>query len=89
MEESFSTRKLLQPSELKKLNTKSDVFGFLQIGSHFGTILALGYVHYLALGSWWVLLTGAMLGIAINFLYAGQHELSHWTVFKTKHLNEK
>jgi fatty acid desaturase len=88
MEESFSTRKLLQPSELKKLNTKSDAFGFLQIGSHVGTILALGYAHYLVLGSWWMILTGAMLGIAINFLYAGQHELSHWTVFKTKYLNE-
>ena len=27
-------------------------------------------------------------GILINFLYAGQHELSHGTVFKTKWLNE-
>ena len=35
-----------------------------------------------------MLVTGALLGIVINFLYAGQHELSHWTVFKTKFLNE-
>ena len=62
--------------------------GFLQLGSHFGTIAGLGYAHYLVLGSWWVVLTGALLGVAINFLYAGQHELSHWTVFKTKYLNE-
>ena len=88
MEETFSTRKLLQTNELKNLNQKSDLFGFLQLSSHVGTILALGYAHYLVLGSWWMLLTGAMLGIAINFLYAGQHELSHWTVFKTKYLNE-
>jgi hypothetical protein len=27
-------------------------------------------------------------GTLINFLYAGQHEFSHWTVFKTKKLNE-
>ena len=67
MEETFSTRKLLQTNELKNLNQKSDLFGFLQLGSHVGTILALGYAHYLVLGSWWMLLTGAMLGIAINF----------------------
>lgn len=88
LEETFSTRKILQPRQLKALNTKSDLYGFLQLGSHFGTIAGLGYAHYLALGSWWVVLTGALLGVAINFLYAGQHELSHWTVFKTKYLNE-
>ena len=88
LEETFSTRKILQPSELKTLNTRSDLYGFLQLGSHFTVIVSLGYAHYLALSSWWVVLTGALLGVAINFLYAGQHELSHWTVFKTKYLNE-
>ena len=88
MEETFSTRKLLQTDELKNLNQKSDLFGFLQLGSHVSTIIILVYVHTLALGSWWVVVTGALLGVVINFLYAGQHELSHWTVFKTKYLNE-
>jgi fatty acid desaturase len=27
-------------------------------------------------------------GVLLNFLYAGQHELSHWTVFRTGWLNE-
>ena len=27
-------------------------------------------------------------GVLLNFLYAGQHELSHWTVFRTRALNE-
>ena len=88
MEESFSSRILLQKNELKNLNQKSDLFGFLQLGSHVSTVIILAYAHALALGSWWVLVTGALLGIVINFLYAGQHELSHWTVFKTKFLNE-
>ena len=88
MEESFATRKLLQTNELKNLNQKSDLFGFLQLGSHVSAILLLVYAHTLALGSWWVIITGTLLGIVINFLYAGQHELSHWTVFKTKYLNE-
>ena len=84
LEETFSTRKILQPKQLKALNTKSDLYGFFQLGSHFGLIVSLGYAHYLALGSWWVLLTGVLLSVAINFLDASQHELSHWTVFKTK-----
>ena len=39
MEESFSTRKLLSGAELKELNTKSDLAGALQLGSHVGAIL--------------------------------------------------
>ena len=38
--------------------------------------------------SWWSLASGFALGVLINFLYAGQHELSHGTVFKTFKLNE-
>ena len=88
MEESFSTRKLLSGAELKELNTKSDLAGALQLGSHVGAIMVLGYLHYLAMGSWWVIATGFCLGVTVNFLYAAQHELSHWTVFKTRYLNE-
>ena len=58
------------------------------MASHVGAILIAGYLHALALGSWWVLLTGFILGVLINFLYAAQHELSHATVFKTRKANE-
>lgn len=88
MEESFSSRKLIAPKDLKALNTKSDLIGGLQMASHLGVIAGFGYLHYLAMGSWWVLATGFFLGVTINFLYAAQHELSHWTVFRTKWLNE-
>ena len=88
MEEAFSTRKLVEPKELKALNTKSDLRGGLQMASHLSVIAGFGYLHFLAMGTWWVLATGFCLGVTINFLYAAQHELSHWTVFKTKYLNE-
>jgi len=88
MEETFAARKLIKSAELKALNDKSDLRGGIQMASHLGAIGGLGVLHYHALGSWWVLATGFMLGVAINFLYAAQHELSHWTVFKTKWLNE-
>jgi len=88
MEEVFSRRKIVTPAELKELNERSDLMGILQMSSHLGLIGLLGYAHSIAMGSWWVLLTGFCLGVAINFLYAAQHELSHWTVFRTKWLNE-
>lgn len=88
VEETFSTRKLLSGAELKEFNAKSDIFGGLQMASHLALIGGLGYLHYLAMGSWWVLASGFALGVVINFLYAAQHELSHWTVFRTRYLNE-
>ena len=88
MEENFSRRKLLEPIELKAFNEKSDAMGFLQLGSHLVAISFLILLHYVAMGSWWVIVTGFVLGTLINFLYAAQHELSHSTVFKTAKLNE-
>ena len=88
MEASFSRRDILTPKELRALSERSDTQGFIQLGSHVGAILLVALLHGQAMGSWWVLLTGFALGVLINFLYAGQHELSHATVFKTRKLNE-
>jgi fatty acid desaturase len=88
MEAEFSRRKLLTPPELRALTQRSDLRGGLQMGSHLGAIVLVGVLHWLALGSWWVLATGAVLGVLINFLYAAQHELSHATVFVTRRANE-
>ncbi len=88
MEASFSRRKLLEPAELRSLNERSDLYGGLQMASHWAAIAVAGYLHWMALGSWWVIATGFVLGVLLNFLYAAQHELSHSTVFKTRKLNE-
>ena len=88
MDASFSRRKVLEPAELKALNEKSDYYGALQMASHLGAIVIAGAFHLQMMGSWWVLLSGFVLGVLINFLYAAQHELSHGTVFKTKGINE-
>ncbi len=88
MDAVFSRRRILEPVELRELCKKSDVAGWLQLGSHFAAISIAGWLHFLALGSWWVIATGLSLGILINFLYAAQHELSHSTVFRTRWLNE-
>ncbi len=88
METSFSRREILTPTELRTLSERSDAKGFLQLGSHFGAIAIVAILHAQAIGSWLVLATGLVLGVLLNFLYAGQHELSHATVFKTRKLNE-
>ena len=88
MEASFSRRKLLEPEELRALNARSDLRGWLQLFSHLGAIGIAAALHAHAMGSAWVLVTGLILGVLVNFLYAAQHELSHGTVFATKPLNE-
>lgn len=88
METSFSRRKLLTPEELKALNVRSNLWGASQMASHISAILCVGYIHTIVLGTAWALLTGFLLGILLNFLYAAQHELSHSTVFSTRKVNE-
>ncbi len=88
MDASFSRRDILTPPELRALNERSDMRGGLQMASHIGAIIAAGILHGFAMGSLWVIATGFVLGVLLNFLYAAQHELSHATVFKTRKLNE-
>ena len=88
MQENFSRRELIEPSELRRLNEKSNFMGFFQLFSHLIVILLIAFLHYKLMYSWWSLASGFALGVLINFLYAGQHELSHGTVFKTFKLNE-
>lgn len=79
---------MLSPTQLKTLSVKSDAAGFWQLGSHLGAIALSGTALAMTWGTWWAVPVFLVHGILINFLYAGQHEMSHWTVFKTKKLNE-
>jgi len=99
MQATFARSISVPGQRLKVLSEKSDLRGGLQTGSH---LLALGVNTWLlsaALGSvaaaaesgaLVLLLVAALFasqGILINCLYAGVHELSHNTVFKTRRLN--
>jgi fatty acid desaturase len=89
MDEIFARRDLMDPALLRDLSTKSNVAGWCQLGSHLGAILATGTLLGLTLGAPWAAVpTFLVHGVLINFLYAGQHEMSHWTVFRTRWLNE-
>lgn len=88
MDEVFARRDLIDPPALKALCRPSDLWGFAQVGSHLGVLAITGTLLVKAWGSAWGIPVFVIHGALLNFLYAGQHELSHWTVFRTRGLNE-
>jgi fatty acid desaturase len=88
MDEVFGRRDMIAPDKLKALSVKSDARGSVRVGGYLGALALSGSALYFAWGSWYAVPAFVVHGILINFLYAGQHEFSHSTVFKTKKLNE-
>jgi fatty acid desaturase len=84
MDAVFTRRRLIEPARLRELNQRSDLAGALQLGSHLGAIGLSGWLVAATWGTWWAVPVFFVHGVLINFLYAGQHELSHATVFRTK-----
>ncbi len=88
MEAAFAKQHKLSSKVLKPLSQKSDARGWLQAGSYLGAILLTTAALIFTWGTWWAVPFFMIQGILINCLYAGVHELSHNTVFKTRKLNE-
>jgi fatty acid desaturase len=86
--ETANRRELIDQATLRSLCIASDRAGALQAGSHAGAVLATGSLLWLSFGTWWAAPVFCIHGLLLNFLYAGQHELSHGTVFRTRRLNE-
>jgi len=84
MQTTFSRKDLIKPDRLRALMQRSDMHGVLQLVSHLAAIAISGTLLWQVWGTWWAVPVFMLHGILINFLYAGQHELSHGTVFKTK-----
>ena len=78
----------IDPGRLRALSQRSDLRGWVQTGSHFAAIGACGTALWLLQATPWAIPLFVVQGVLINFLYAGQHEFSHSTVFKTRRLNE-
>jgi fatty acid desaturase len=88
VDEVFVRRDVIDAAKLRRLCVASNGRGAVQTLSHVGAIAVTGYLLWLMRGTWWALPIFALHGVLLNFLYAGQHELSHWTVFRTGWLNE-
>jgi fatty acid desaturase len=76
---------------LRALGVKSDVRGWLQTASHLGALAVTTTGLVWASRHSAILAVGLFVaqGVLLNCLYAGQHELSHWTVFRAKWLNDR
>lgn len=79
---------MLDAAALRGLCVRSDVRGALQTLSHLAAIVATGILLWLSRGTIWAIPVFVAYGVLINFLYAAQHELCHWTVFRTAWPNE-
>jgi fatty acid desaturase len=79
---------VIDPKRLKELSRRSDAKGLIQWFSHLGAIAVSGGALALTWGSWWALPVFLIHGVLINCLYAGHHEMTHWTAFKTRRLND-
>ena len=88
MEETVEKSFSVSPKLLKQLSVKSDFRGWCQTLSHLGAIFICTIGLVLTWGSVIAVPLFLLQGILINCLYAGVHELSHNTVFKTRGLNE-
>ena len=78
----------IDPKRLRDLSQRSDLRGWVQTGSHFAAIGLCGTLLWLTRSTLWAVPLFVAQGVLINYLYAGQHEFSHSTVFKTRRLNE-
>jgi fatty acid desaturase len=88
MDEVFARRDLIDPAELHTISARSDAAGLAQLGSHLGAIAATGFLLSATWGTIWAVPVFLAHGVLINFLYAGQHECSHCTAFRTRWINE-
>ncbi|WP_374572016.1 fatty acid desaturase [Phenylobacterium sp.] len=88
MDQVFGPRGMVSSERLKELSEKSDLRGWMQVVSHLGAIALTGWGIHATLGTAWVALPFFAHGVLLNYLYAGQHEFSHSTVFKSPGLNE-
>ena len=81
-------RELVDAATLRRLSVASDAAGALQTVSHLAAVALSGTLLWLTWGTAWAVPVFLIHGTLLNFLYAGQHELSHGTVFRTRWLNE-
>jgi fatty acid desaturase len=88
VDEVFVRREVIDAAKLRSLCVASNAEGAIQTLSHLGAIAVTGTLLWMWRGTVWAVPLFAIHGVLLNFLYAGQHELSHWTVFRTGWLNE-
>jgi fatty acid desaturase len=90
MEDWVSARgaRVVPATVLRSLSTRSDLRGLLQLGGQLAAIAAAIVLVVILASSAWVVLPFGALGILLNCIYAGRHEMSHRTAFRSRWLND-
>lgn len=79
---------LVSPQRLKALSSRSNLRGLLYLGSQIAALAVTSMLLAVTWGRWWALVPFIAQGILLNCLYAGQHEMSHRTAFRSRILND-
>jgi fatty acid desaturase len=76
------------PAEvIQRLTRRSNAKGLAQLGAHLALLLLAGIALHASRGSPWLLFTLPLYGALLIFLFAPLHETIHYTVFRTRWLN--
>jgi fatty acid desaturase len=79
---------LLSPEDLKLLNERSNLKGWLQLTGHLGVMITSGY--FWATNPHWFIAFPAVIiyGFSLATMFATLHECSHRTAFENNRLND-
>ena len=77
----------LPPEVLKQLTQRSDGRGLIQLGAHLAMLILAGIALHFTRDSVLLLVTLPLYAAILIFLFAPLHETIHFTVFKTRWLN--
>jgi fatty acid desaturase len=74
---------ILSPQELKSLNIRSNLHGFIHLVLHLGVTIAMGYVWGTNITTHWYIAIPALIayGFSLALMFAPLHENSHRTAF--------
>ena len=84
---SDSSKFKLPPELIKQLTRRSDARGLAQLGAHLALLLLAGIALRESLDSIGLIFTLPIYAAVLIFLFAPLHETIHYTVFKTRWLN--
>ena len=78
----------LPPDVLKQLTQRSDARGLAQLGAHLAMLILAGVGLHFTYASLLVVVTLPLYAALLIFLFAALHETIHFTVFKTRWMND-
>lgn len=78
----------LSRRELKALMQRSDRPALIRLGLWLAVLAGTGTLVWMALGTWWVIPAMFVHGVVLVHHFSLQHECCHYTVFRTRWLND-